>query len=109
MADDLPTETCPHCNERLIADPDIGYRRARIIHLVSHALRAAIRLTLDDLPDRSFWEVASACEEDTWDDAAVVSHDVILDVIDSIGPMSEKQQEKLEGRAIGWLKERYRV
>jgi len=107
MPDALPDENCPHCGKALSPDPDIGYRRDRIVHLVSHALGAALRLTLDDVADRSFWEVAEDCENDTWEDAAVAAHDQVLFVIDDVGGLTEHQQEKAETRALTWLKQHY--
>jgi hypothetical protein len=107
MLDTAPAEICPHCQKPLKADAKIGYRHARVQHLVGHALQAALRLTLNDVADRSFWDAAEECEEDTWDEAACAAHDQILYVIDDIGGMTESQQDKAEQRALQWLKKHY--
>jgi hypothetical protein len=100
-------ERCPHCGSPLAANPELGYREARLRHLVEHALQAALKLSPEDVPDRSFWEAAEACEEDTWQDAALMAHDEVLFVIDSVGGLSETAQDKAENRALKWLATHY--
>jgi hypothetical protein len=108
VSDALADETCPHCGQSLTREPELGYRHARMVHLVRHTLHAALRLSLDrDVPDRSFWDAAEACDEDTWNDAALGAHDQVIYVIDSIGGLAEDEQEDAEQRAIIWLKQHY--
>jgi hypothetical protein len=108
MTDSLAEEACPHCGRPLACDPELGYRHARVVHLVDHALRAALRLSLDrDVPDRSFWDAAEACDEDTWEDAALGAHDQVLFVIDDVPGLVDEAREAAERRAIDWLKRIY--
>jgi hypothetical protein len=107
MTSSTSNEKCPHCGNLLKLDENLGYRRARIIHLVTHSICAALEVTPQDLPDRSYWEVAENCPEDTWEEAARASHDEILDAIDSVVPLSGEQLDKAETKAITWLKSKY--
>jgi hypothetical protein len=101
-------EQCPHCGQALDLDSKLGYRHARIIHLVEHGLQAALGLSLRDVPDRSFWEAAEACAKDTWADAALAAHDELLEVIDSLGILlDESAQDRAESQAVGWLNSHY--
>jgi hypothetical protein len=104
----MSNEKCTHCGKLLKFDEGLGYRRARIIHLVKHSVNAALGSKFD-LPDRSYWEITSCCPKDTWEEAASAAHDEILDVIDeSFGILlGEEGLARAEVKSIGWLKSNY--
>ena len=100
-------ENCPHCQQPLEMD-HLGYRHARLRHLVEHALRAASGFLLSDVPDRSFWEAAEGILDDTWADAALVAHLELFDVVNSLPPVGS-EQDRVLGNARAWLRRRYSI
>ncbi len=118
MTNGTAREKCPHCGEALEHHEALGYRRARIVHLVGHAIEAALRNTrhrfgvgvppIVGMQHDRLWGVAEACDEDTWEAAAYWAHDRIFDSVDSLGIMLyDGQHDRAATEALMWLKSKY--
>jgi len=108
MTSSSSNEKCPYCGKALEFQKELGYRCSRIVHLVQHSVCAALKIPPEAIPDQPYWDAAEACEKDTWEEAAYMSHDLILDAINSFGGLlGEKEEERAERKALAWLKSHY--
>lgn len=107
-------EECPYCGESLEYHEDLGYRQARMAHLLYHSIEAALKLpqgTIAHLEDDILWDAAGSVisYEDTWETAAFMVHDAIYDFLEDYVDilLDADEYDKKVAKAVAWVKYRY--